>query len=97
MAREMTTLNIHFSSADGVLRADDQVLASPGLKRREFDLGLGRQMTAMNTAPDYIVVDVATLALVDNAGRDVFAFPWGGVVARAGLKSTWCGIEVWYA
>lgn len=153
----MTTLNIHFSSADGALRTDDHVLASPGLKRREFDLGLGRQMTVMNTAPDCIVVDVETLvlwgqrfgggvrffndvvqavtltleqskvaalgygasekdllaekkiltALLSNAwgcppsstslGGDVFEFPWGGVVARADLKSTWCGIEVWYA
>lgn len=31
-----------------------------------------------------------------SLGADVFEFPWGGVVSRADLKSTWCGIEVWY-
>lgn len=29
-----------------------------------------------------------------SLGADVFDFPWGGVVSRADLKSTWCGIEV---
>ena len=29
-----------------------------------------------------------------SLGADVFEFPWGGVVSRADLKSTWCGIEV---
>jgi len=152
----MTTLNIYFSLEDGVLCTDDQVLASPGLKRSEFDLGLGRQMTVMNTAPDFVVYDAASLVLwgqrfgggvrffkdvvhgvtltleqsrvaalgydatendllaekkiltkllsknlgcppsSTSLGADVFEFPWGGVVARADLKSTWCGIEVWY-
>ena len=31
-----------------------------------------------------------------SLGADVFNFPWGGVVSRADLKSTWCGIEVRY-
>jgi len=31
-----------------------------------------------------------------SLGADVFEFPWGGVVSRADLKSTWCGIEIWY-
>jgi hypothetical protein len=31
-----------------------------------------------------------------SLGTDVFDFPWGGVVSRADLKSTWCGIEVRY-
>jgi hypothetical protein len=31
-----------------------------------------------------------------SLGADVFDFPWGGVVSRADLKSTWCGIEVRY-
>ncbi len=31
-----------------------------------------------------------------SLGADVFEFPWGGLVSRADLKSTWCGIEVWY-
>jgi hypothetical protein len=26
----------------------------------------------------------------------VFEFPWGGVISKADLKSTWCGIEVRY-
>jgi len=29
-----------------------------------------------------------------SLGADVFEFPWGGIVSRADLKSTWCGIEV---
>lgn len=29
-------------------------------------------------------------------GADVFEFPWGGVVSRADLKSSWSGIEVVY-
>jgi len=31
-----------------------------------------------------------------SLGADVFDFPWSGVVSRADLKSTWCGIEVRY-
>lgn len=31
-----------------------------------------------------------------SLGADVFEFSWGGVISRADLKSTWCGIEVWY-
>jgi len=31
-----------------------------------------------------------------SLGADVFDFSWGGVVSRADLKSTWCGIEVRY-
>jgi hypothetical protein len=31
-----------------------------------------------------------------SLGADVFDFHWGGVVSRADLKSTWCGIEVRY-
>lgn len=31
-----------------------------------------------------------------SLGADVFDFPWGGVLSRADLKSTWCGIEVRY-
>lgn len=152
----MTILNIHLSLEDGVLRTDDQVLASPGLKRTEFDLGLGRQMTVMNTAPDFVVYDTELLVLwgqrfgggvkffkdvvhgvtltleqsrvaalgydatendllaekkiltkllsknlgyppsSTSLGANVFEFPWGGVVAKADLKSTWCGIELWY-
>lgn len=31
-----------------------------------------------------------------SLGADVFEFDWGGLIARADLKSTWCGIEVRY-
>ena len=31
-----------------------------------------------------------------SLGADVFEFPWGGVITRADLKSTWSGIEVRY-
>lgn len=152
----MTPLNSYFSSDDGVLHTDDQVLASPGLGRAEFDRGLGQHMTAQTSAPDFVVygpvliqlwgqrflagirffrdvVHGVTLTLeqskvaalgydatekdllaekktltkllskqlecspsATSLGADVFEFPWGGVVSRADLKSTWCGIEVRY-
>lgn len=31
-----------------------------------------------------------------SLGADVFEFPWGGLVSKADLKSTWCGIEIRY-
>lgn len=31
-----------------------------------------------------------------SLGADVFELPWGGVVARADLKSTWCGVVIHY-
>lgn len=37
------------------MRTDDQVLASPGLARLEFDRGLGKNMTVQNSAPDFVV------------------------------------------
>lgn len=39
---------------------------------------------------------LACLPSSTSLGADVFEFPWGGIVSRADLKSTWCGIEVWY-
>lgn len=152
----MTSLNCYFSSGNGVLRTDDQVLASPGLRLLEFDGGLGQYMTGRNSAPDFVlygpvsvhlwgqrfvtgirffrdVVHGVTLTLEESKvaalgydatekdllaekrtlktmlskqlvcwpsstslGADVFEFPWGGVVSRADLKSTWCGIEITY-
>jgi len=152
----MKPLNSHFSSGDGVLRTDDQVLAFPGLARSEFDRGLGQHMTAQKSAPDFVVygpvsiqlwgqrfvagirffrevVHGVTLTLEQSKvaalgydatekdllaekktltamlskqlesspsstslGADVFDFPWGGVISRADLKSTWCGVEVRY-
>lgn len=152
----MTSLNSYFSAGDGVLRTDDQVLASPGLQRSEFDRGFGQHVAARKSAPDFVVygpvaiqlwgqrfvagvrffkdvVHGVTLTLEygrvaalgydatekdllaekktlttmvskqlectpssTSLGADVFDFPWGGVVSRADLKSTWCGIEVRY-
>jgi hypothetical protein len=152
----MTPLNSYFSSDKGVLRTDDQVLASPGLTRAEFDRGFGKHMTARNSASDFTVYgpvsvklweqrfvvgirffkdvvhgvtltleqgkvaalgydatekdllaekktltmmlskQLECLPLSTSLGADVFDFPWGGVVSRADLKSTWCGIEVRY-
>jgi len=146
----------YFSSGDGILCIDDQVLTAPELTRSEFDHGLGQHMTAKISAPDFIVygpisvqlwerrfvtgirffkdvVHGVTLTLeqskvaalgynamekdlmaekkilttilskqlncsptVTSLGADVFEFPWGSVVSRADLKSTWCGIEVRY-
>lgn len=152
----MTSLNSYFSSSNGVLRTDDQVLAFPGLARSEFDLGLGQHITARKSAPEFVVygpvsvqlwgqrfvagirffrdvVHGVTLTLEQSKvaalgydaaekdllaekktlttmlskqlecspsstslGADVFDFPWGGVISRADLKSTWCGIEIRY-
>lgn len=152
----MKTLNIYLSAVDGVLRTDDQILVFPGLKRPEFDRGIGQHMNGRKSAPDYIVygpisvlmwgqrfsiglrffkdvIQGVTLALEQgriaalgydatekdllaekrtltamiskhleclpsstSLGADVFEFPWGGIVSRADLKSTWCGIEIVY-
>jgi hypothetical protein len=152
----MTILNIYFSSDNGALRTDDQLLVFPGLERSEFDRGLGQHMNGGISAPGYVVygpisvvlwgqrflvglrffkdvVQAVTLTLEQgrvaalgydatekdllaekktlttiiskhlaclpsstSLGADVFEFPWGGIVSRADLKSTWCGIEVWY-
>lgn len=152
----MTPLNSYFSSDNGVLRTDDQLLVFPGLERSEFDLGLGQHMNGGKSAPGYVVygpisvvlwgqrflvglrffkdvIQAVTLTLEQgivaalgydatekdllaekktlttiiskhlaclpsstSLGADVFEFPWGGIVSRADLKSTWCGIEVWY-
>lgn len=62
-APKMATLNIYFSADNCVLRTDDQVLVLPGLARSEFDRGLGRQMTVMNTAPDFVMNDAGSLVL----------------------------------
>jgi hypothetical protein len=152
----MKSLNIYFSSDNGVFRTDNQVLASPGLARSEFDQGFGQQMTGRNSAPDSVVYGPFTVHLWGQGfvvgirfyrdvvhgviltleqgrvaalgydatekdllaekkklttmlskqlacspasttlGADVFEFPWGGVVSRADLKSSWSGIEVVY-
>lgn len=152
----MKTLNIYFSSNDGVLRTDDQILVFPGLTRSEFDRDLGQYLNGGKSAPDFVVYgpisvllwgqrfsvgfrffkdaihgvtlslekskvaalgydatekdllaekktlttmlsnNLACLPSSTSLGADVFEFPWGGVVSRADLKSTWSGIEVWY-
>lgn len=152
----MTLLNSYFSSDNGILRTDDQVLACPGLTRSELDLGLGQHVSSRKSAPDFVlygpvsiqlwgqrfvagirffrdVVHGITLTLeqskvaalgydatekdllyekktltamlskqLENSpsstslGADVFDFPWGCVISRADLKSTWCGVEVRY-
>jgi hypothetical protein len=51
----MKTMNIYFFSDNGVFRTDDQVLASPGLTRTEFDRGFGHHMTGRDSAPDFVV------------------------------------------
>lgn len=152
----MTLLNSYFSSDNGILRTDDQVLACPGLTRSELDLGLGQRVSSRKSASDFVlygpvsiqlwgqrsvagirffrdVVHGITLTLekskvtafgydatekdllyekktltamlskqLENSpsstslGADVFDFPWGCVISRADLKSTWCGVEVRY-
>lgn len=149
-------MNIYFSSDEGALRAEDHVLAFPGLTRADFDRGLGQHMNGGQAAPRYVVygpvsvvlwgqrfliglrffenvVQGLTLTLEQgkvtalgydatekdllaekktltamisehlaclpsstSLGADVFEYPWGGVISRADLKSTWCGIEIWY-
>jgi len=60
---KITPLNTYFSSGNGVFLANDQVLASPGLARSEFDCGLGQHMTARNSAPDFVVYGPVSLQL----------------------------------
>jgi hypothetical protein len=43
-----------------------------------------------------LTTNLACLPSSTSLGADVFEFSWGGVVSRADLKSTWCGIEIWY-
>ena len=155
-ALNMTPLDTHFSSPDGVLRTAEHILASPGLTRSEFARGIGQQAPVENYLPDYALSGTVSMRLwghrfvggvrffkdaihgvtltleqsrVDalgydateqdllaekktltailskhlacapsstSLGADVFAFPWGAVIARADLKSTWCGIELRY-
>ncbi len=150
------TLNLYFSSGDGVLRTDDRLFISPGLTRSEFDRDHGHHMNGRKSAPDFFVYGpvsvlmwgqhfgvgcrfykdviqgitftlelgrvaalgydatekdilaekkaltkmlskhLASFPSSTSIGADVFEFSWGGVVSRADLKSTWCGIEVWY-
>lgn len=152
----MTPLKCYFSSDNGILYTDDQVLACPGLACSKFEHGLGEHMPAQKSAPDFIVygpvsvhlwgqrfvagirffksiIHGVTLTLEQSKvaasgynatekdlltekktltkllskqlecspsstslGADVFEFPWGGVVSKADLKSTWCGIEIRY-
>ena len=51
----MTLLNGYFSSGKGILRTNDQVLASPGLARVEFDRDLGKNISGRNTVPDFVL------------------------------------------
>lgn len=152
----METLNIYFSSDNGVFCTDNRLLVHPELIRLEFDSGLGGHLNGGKSAPDFVVYGpisvllwgqrfsfgfrffkdaihgvtlsleksrVATLGYdatekdllaekktlttmlskhltcspsSTSLGADVFEFPWGGIVSRADLKSTWCGIEVRY-
>jgi len=151
----MILLSSHFSSNDGALHTDDQVLLFPGLVRSEFDRGFGQHIISQ-TSPNIVtygpisvllwgqrfvagirffsdVIHGVTLTLEQSKvsslgydatekdllaekktlttmlskqlecspsstslGADVFDFPWGGIISRADLKSTWCGIEVRY-
>ena len=59
----MKPMNCSFSTGDGVLRAGDQVLASPGLARSEFDQGPGRHSAARRSAPGFVMYDLPTLQL----------------------------------
>lgn len=153
---KMTLLESYFSSSNGVLRTDDQVLALPELARSEFECGLCQDVLARNSAPEFViygqvsvhlwgqrfvagirsfreVVHGVTLTLEQSMvaalgydateedvmvekkalttmlskqlrcsptstslGADVFDFPWSGIVSRAYLKSTWCGVEIRY-
>lgn len=59
----MTTLDIYFSTDNGVLRTDDQLLVLPGLARSEFDRGLGQHMNGRKSAPDYVVYGPVSVLL----------------------------------
>ena len=59
----MTPLNSYFSSENGVLRADKQMLAFPGLARSEFDGGFGKYMSTRKSAPDFVVYGPVSVRL----------------------------------
>lgn len=59
----MRPLNSYFSSDNGVLRTDDQMLAFPGLVRSEFDRGLDQHITAQKSAPDFVVYGPISIQL----------------------------------
>jgi len=59
----MTPLNCSFSTDNGILRTDDQVLVFPGLTRSNFDSGLGQLLTARQSAPDFVVYGPTSVQL----------------------------------
>ena len=66
-------------------------VAALGYDATEKDL-----LAEKKTLTTIISKHLACLPSSTSLGADVFEFPWGGIVSRADLKSTWCGIEVWY-
>lgn len=73
------------------LTLEQSRLAALGYDATEKDL-----LVEKKTLITMLSMHLACMPSSTSLGADVFEFPWGGVVSRADLKSTWCGIEVWY-
>jgi hypothetical protein len=73
------------------LTLEQSKVAALGYDATEKDL-LAEKKTLTTMLSNHLECSPSSTSL----GADVFDFPWGGVVSRADLKSTWCGIEIRY-
>jgi len=73
------------------LTLEQSKVAALGYDATEKDL-----LTEKKTLTKMLSTQLECSPSSTSLGADVFEFPWGGVVSRADLKSTWCGIEVRY-
>ena len=73
------------------LTLEQSKVATLGYDAAEKDL-----LTEKKILTTMLSKQLKCLPTATSLGADVFEFPWGGVVSRADLESTWCGIEVRY-
>ena len=73
------------------LTLDDSRVANLGYDATEKDL-----LTEKKALTTMVSKQLDSTPSSTVLGADVFDFTWGGIVSRADLKSTWCGIEIRY-
>lgn len=73
------------------LTLEQSKVAAIGYDAAEKDL-----LNEKKTLTTMLSKQLKCLPTATSLGDDVFEFRWGGIVSRADLKSTWCGIEVRY-
>ena len=73
------------------LTLEQSKVAASGYNATEKDL-----LTEKKTLTKLLSKQLECSPSSTSLGADVFEFPWGGVVSKADLKSTWCGIEIRY-